>query len=434
MSEEFSLSIEKLVYGGDGLGHAAGQAVFVPYVLPGEEVRAASVSRNKKLIRASLVEVLASSKERTTPSCRHFGTCGGCHYQHLGYEAQLRFKTEILRETLARLGGIRWEAEIAQHESPPFGYRNRAQWAFKLGPKPAIGYFLPGSAEICDVKECPVLSPLLAETFAGIRAHAESAAFPGLKGLEAFVDSSDQKVALNAEFDRFAKPVTELAAAFRAAVPRLESLLMNDESSKKFELTGPGFIEHEVGGFHFRVSHLSFFQVNRFLAGELLETVTRSAQGRLAVDLYAGVGFFSIPLAHKFEKVISVDANLASTRDLRANAEAAGVNIQWHHEQVDAFLGRPRAKPDLVVLDPPRAGLGAKTAGRLAQLGAPEVVYVSCDPATLARDLAVLTASPKSGASDGKNRARYEIAEMHLFDLFPQTYHMETLVRLRCVP
>jgi 23S rRNA (uracil1939-C5)-methyltransferase len=433
MPEEFSLSIEKLVYGGEGLGHAAGQTVFVPYVLPGEEVRAATVSRNKKLIRASLVEVLASSKERTAPSCRHFGTCGGCHYQHLGYEAQLRFKTEILRETLSRLGGIRWEAEIVQHASPPFGYRNRAQWAIKAGPKLGIGYFLPGSAEICEVTECPVLSPLLAETFADIRSQVESARLPGLKGLEAFVDSSDQKVALNAAFDRFSKPATELAAAFRGAVPRLESLLMNEESSKKFELTGPGFIEHEVGGFRFRVSHLSFFQVNRFLAAELLDTVTHSARGRLAVDLYAGVGFFSVPLARKFEKVISVDANLASTRDLRANAEAAGVNIQWHHEQVDAFLGRPRAKPDLVVLDPPRAGLGAKTAMLLAQLGAPEIIYVSCDLATLARDLSVLTASQGSKVSGGKNRARYEIVEMHLFDLFPQTYHIETLVRLRCV-
>jgi 23S rRNA (uracil1939-C5)-methyltransferase len=145
------------------------------------------------------------------------------------------------------------------------------------------------------------------------------------------------------------------------------------------------------------------------------------------------VGFFSVPLARKFEKVVSVDANLASTRDLRANAEAAEVKIQWHHEQVDAFLRRPHTRPDLVVLDPPRAGLGSKVAGSLTQLGAPEIVYLSCDPATLARDLAILTASPESEAAASKKRARYEIAEMHLFDLFPQTFHIETLVRLRCV-
>lgn len=231
MAEELSFPIEKLVYGGEGLGHAGGQTIFVPYVLPGEEVRVAPVSRNKKLIRASLVEVLTPSNERTSPSCAHFGTCGGCHYQHLTYEAQLRFKTEILRETLSRLGGIRWDGEITQHPSPPLGYRNRAQWAIKAGPKSAMGYFLPGSSTICEVKECPVLSPALAETYASLRSLVESGALPGLGGVEAFADSSDRKVALNAAFDKFTKPAAELAAAFQRALPRLESLLLLEESS-----------------------------------------------------------------------------------------------------------------------------------------------------------------------------------------------------------
>jgi len=433
MAEELSFSIEKLVYGGEGLGHAEGQTVFVPYVLPGEEVRAVAVARKKKITRANLVEVLTRSKERATPSCAHFGTCGGCHYQHLSYEAQLRCKTDILRETFSRLGGIRWEGEIALHPSPPLHYRNRAQWALKPGPPPGVGYFLPGSSDVCEITECPVLSPALAETLERVRPLVKSAGLPGLKGLEAFADSADSKIMLNAAFAKFTSSAASMAEVFRGAVPNLGSLLLSEESSRKFELFGPGYLEQEVSEFRFRVGHLSFFQVNRFLTAELLESVTQGAQGRFAVDLFAGVGFFSVPLARKFEKVVGVDANLASTRDLRANAENAGVKIQWHHERVDAFLRRPHPKPDFVVLDPPRAGLGAPTAVLLAKLGATEIAYLSCDPATLARDLAVLTesgAAPKNDR-DGKERPRYEIVQIHFFDLFPQTYHIETLVRLR---
>jgi 23S rRNA (uracil1939-C5)-methyltransferase len=435
MPEELRFPVEKLVYGGDGLGHADGNTVFVPYVLPGETIRASPVSRTKKLIRARLLEVLTPAKERSSPACAHFGTCGGCHYQHIPYETQIALKTDILRETLSRLGGIRWDGPVTHHASPPLGYRNRAQWTVRPGETPALGYFLPGSSEVCVVEQCPVLSPGLTEVLGQLQALLGSGELPAkLKEVEAFADSSDHKIALNAAVDRFPKRAADLATILQRSIPRLESLLLHDESSQEFELFGPGFLHQEVNGFRYRVSHLSFFQVNRFLTADLLETVTRNAAGGTALDLYAGVGFFSLPLSRAFQKVISVDANLAATHDLRANAEEAGVKIQWHHEQADGFLRRPRVRPDFVVLDPPRAGLGAQAAARLAQIGAPEIAYLSCDPATLARDLAVLTASPKSKAHTGRTGARYEITNVDLFDLFPQTFHIETLVRLRCVP
>jgi len=193
-------------------------------------------------------------------------------------------------------------------------------------------------------------------------------------------------------------------------------------------------LTHEVGGYKFRVSHLSFFQVNRFLIEDLLRTVTANARGELALDLYSGVGFFTLPLAKAFHKVVSVDANLAATHDLYANAETAGVAIVSHNEHAEEFLKKPKEKPELVVLDPPRAGLGAEAAEKLADLGAKEIVYLSCDPSTLARDLAVLTGSPRKPKEITGPSIRYEITEMHLFDLFPQTFHIETLVRLRRVP
>ncbi len=256
---------------------------------------------------------------------------------------------------------------------------------------------------------------------------------PGVLEVEAFVDSDDAKLALNIAFERFPKPAKDLSAEFKAAIPELESLLLLDQSKNRFELTGPGYLVHKVGAFSYRVSHLSFFQVNRFLIDKLLRTVLQGAKGNYALDLYAGVGFFTLPLAKLFTKVVSVDANEAATRDLRTNAETAGIELVAHVEHAEDFLQKPQETPDFVVLDPPRAGLGADTSARLANLGAPEIVYLSCDPSTLARDLAVLTGSERKTGTEIVPTHRYEISEVHLFDLFPQTFHIETLVRLRKV-
>ncbi len=435
MPDELRLSIEKLVYGGDGLAHADGNTVFVPYVLPGEEVRANTKSKKKKLIWAELLEVTSPAKEREKAKCPHFQKCGGCHYQHIPAAEQLRLKKDILRETLSRLGGVTWDGAIVEHSAEPYGYRNRAQWAVRSGMPRALGYFLPESSVVIPIDECPVLSPRLAQTFAQLQEMARSGALPaGIQEIEAFADSADEKIALNVAFDKFSKPAAELASSFREALPQIESLLLLDQKKDRFELTGPGYLTHEASGYKYRVSHLSFFQVNRFLIEDLLKTVTANAQGALALDLYSGVGFFTLPLARTFQRVVSVDANLAATRDLYANAEAAGVSITSHNEHAEEFLKKTEEKPGFVILDPPRAGLGAEAAEKLAELGAEQIVYLSCDPSTLARDLAVLTGSPRKPKEITGPSVRYEITEMHLFDLFPQTFHIETFVRLRRLP
>jgi len=269
------------VYGGDGLAHADGNTVFVPYVLPGEEVRAATKSKRKKLVWAKLLEVTSASAQREGARCPHFQTCGGCHYQHISAAEQLRLKKEILRETLSRLGGIQWSGAIQEHSAEPYGYRNRAQWAIRDAKPRAIGYFLPESSVIVPIDECPVLSPLLAKTFGQLQELARSNRLPERAlEIEAFADSADAKISLNVAFERFPKPAKELAAAFREALPQLESLLLAEESKDRFELTGPGFLFQEAGGFRYRVSHLSFFQVNRFLVEDLLQTVIAGATGQ----------------------------------------------------------------------------------------------------------------------------------------------------------
>jgi 23S rRNA (uracil1939-C5)-methyltransferase len=434
MSEELVLSIEKLVYGGDGLAHANGSTVFVPFVLPGEQVRAAETARKKNLVWTKLLQVTSASKERSKALCPHFQTCGGCHYQHIPPAEQVRLKKEILRETLSRLGGIVWEGEIRAHVAEAYGYRNRAQWAIRGGMPRALGYFLPESSVIVPIDECPVLSPLLARSFSALQEMARAGTLPAsISEIEAFADSGDERIALNVAFERFSMPPEEIADAFRRELPQIESLLLLDQKRNKFELSGPGYLIQLVGGFKYRVSHLSFFQVNRFLSSELLKAVTAGAKGSLALDLYAGVGFFTLPLAKTFQKVVSVDANPAATNDLQANAEAAGVSIVTHNEHAEVFLKKTKERLEFVVLDPPRAGLGAAASQKLADLGAQEIVYLSCDPATLARDLAVLTNSPRKPKELSSAGSRYEIAEMQVFELFPQTFHIETLVKLRKV-
>jgi 23S rRNA (uracil1939-C5)-methyltransferase len=434
MSEELQLLIEKLIYGGEGLSHADGNTVFVPYVLPGEQVRASVRLRRKKLIHANLIEVEKPAPERAPAKCPHFGVCGGCHYQHFDAAEQVRQKKQILRETLSRLGGVDWPGEIREHTAEPFAYRNRAQWAFRDALPRAFGYFLPESAHILPIDQCPILSPTLAAAFAQLQELARTNSLPpGVLEIEAFADSDDKKVALNIAFERFPMPAKALLAQFRSALPALESLLILDQSKDRFELDGPGYLIQNAGGFSYRVNHLSFFQVNRFLVEDLLQTIVGGVRGNYALDLYAGVGFFTLPLAKTFSKVLSVDANLSATRDLRTNAETAGVQVISENQHVEEFLEKHEESPDFVMLDPPRAGLGAESAARLANLGAPEITYLSCDPSTLARDLAVLLGSGRKAATDVAPNHKYTITEVHLFDLFPQTFHIETLVKLRKV-
>ena len=434
MSDELQFLIEKLVYGGDGLGHADGNTVFVPYVLPGEEVRAEVSSRKKKLVWAKPAEILKADSARVKPVCPHFGTCGGCHYQQASYEAQVKFKVEILRETLSRMGGVNWTGEIKTHTAEPLQYRNRAQWAVSTANPRALGYYLPESNAIVPIDHCDVLSPGLADTFARLQEITRSGALPGeVLEIEAFVDSSDTKIALNIAFKEFKNPVPELTKLFHDTVPALRSLLLLDQKKNRFELSGPGYLIQEAGGYQFRVSHLSFFQVNRFLVEGLLRTVIAGAKGDLALDLYAGVGFFTLPLTKTFQRVVSVDANLSATRNLRENADTAARSIVSQHVQAEEFLKTATEAPDFVVLDPPRAGLGQTSAQKLAALGPKEIAYLSCDPSTLARDLAVLMQTPRKPADSVPSTHRYEITSMDFFDLFPQTYHIEALVRLRRV-
>lgn len=434
------VNIEKLVYGGEGLAHAGGATLFVPFVLPGEEVEVTETERSKKFSRCKLDRVLTPSADRIEPSCKHFGECGGCQYQHIAYEAQLRFKEQILRETLRRLGRLEWTLPVTPHPSPPFGYRNRAQWKIRFsknasiqsasssGNGNAIGYFRERSSLLCPVEICKVLSPGLSGVFDSLRTSLADGALPKeLVEVEAFAGADDRRFLLTLTYSSLRKMQGTIAEDLMNLIPGIESVLLQETAGDAMELRGPGYINYRIGEKAFRAGHLSFFQVNRHLVEDLARTVAACAgNGNLAVDLYAGVGLLSAFLAGNFRSVEAVEADPAAARDLGINAAANGNNISSHNMTAAAFLAKCKSKrasepPDVAVVDPPRAGLEPAALRALLDISAPRVLYVSCDLSTLARDLAQLCAR------------MYKAEEIHLFDMFPQTYHMETLVRLERV-
>lgn len=398
--ERSVLRIEKLVYGGDGLARLNGQVVLLPFVLPGETAQAKTRPAKGGTLRGSALELLERSAERVAPRCRYFTDCGGCQYQHAGYRYQLEQKEAILRETLARLGGIALDLPLRVVSGEPWAYRNRIQLHFS---KRRAGFRRAESHDLCPVDSCPIASPRLNAAIAAIQAAAPRREWPEfLESLEVFTNETD--IQLNVVESR--RPVAARFFAWCAeAVPGFL----------------PGPLEYRAAGHSFRIGRGSFFQVNRFLVDALVEEVMRDLEpapdGAPVVDLYAGVGLFTVPLAKRFAKVVAIERSTPAFRDLEWNCAAAGPEVRCVRSASEDFLGETQPPVDLIVADPPRPGLGTEVTEELMRLRARRLVLVSCDPATLARDLKVL-------------HAAYRIDRAALVDLFPQTFHFETVMHL----
>jgi 23S rRNA (uracil1939-C5)-methyltransferase len=417
------LKIEKPIYGGAFLARDEGKAVFVPLTLPGEQARVRIVEDKRSHATAEAEEIVARSQDRVAPKCPHFGACGGCDYQHATYEAQLRFKEAILRETLER-AGVGAPERIDVLAAEPWGYRNRIRLAFD--PEGNPGYRGRRSHGITPISECPIAAPLLVRAGLAVGAIVKQLA-PGFRPSEVSLFCDRDESALLAGFSMLGAAkfnLKDVCGKLLAETPQLAGAecIAEDRDGRQQRTVarwGAESISYHAAGFDYRVDHGSFFQVNRWLVDALLERVTAAQSGSLSWDLFAGVGLFARKLAGKFDRAIAVESAPASTAALAYNL--AGTSASAVKLTTLEFLRRaPRSeRPDLIVLDPPRAGLDAESAKLLAKIAAPAMVYVSCDPATLARDLRALTGSG------------YQIESFTLADLFPQTFHLESIVRLR---
>ena len=390
------VTIEKLVYGGDGLARLAGQVVLVPFVLPAERVSIAAQPAKAGILRGTLLQVIEPAPERVTPACEYFTRCGGCHYQHAEYPYQLRQKRAILIETFERLAGISHVPEIPIVSGPPWHYRNRIELHFAGR---TMGFHRSGSHELCAIAHCEISSPLLNQAISALKDALAQPPWPEfVRSIELFTNETDLQLHVTSTN----RPV---AARFfdwcRSFLPSF----------------APGAIDYPAAEFTFRVSRGSFFQVNRFLIDDLVREVLANATGNRAVDLYAGVGLFSLPLASRFERVIAVERSGPAFRDLEYNARQTAGNLETIRASAENFLSSQEKAPDLVIADPPRAGLGNLVVQQLLRLQPPRITLVSCDVATLARDLRKL-------------HPTYHIQRLTLIDLFPQTYHFEVIAHL----
>jgi 23S rRNA (uracil1939-C5)-methyltransferase len=429
------ITIEKLVYGGDGLarlapepGRERGKTVFVPFVLPEEVAEVATVESKPGFERAKLARLVKASAARIEPGCPYYGTCGGCHYQHAKHEQQLEYKAGILRETLLRTAKLEWADGIRMHSAEAWHYRNRTRMRIEHAPF-GFGYFKFASHELLPVERCPISSELINRGIAAVWELGRAGAWPkSVRELEFFANAADSKLLVEVFFETGGDAIDQnkVGEALAAKLPELAGMAFFATHIRRGECVsddagpllswGTPELRYATAAGEYRVNAGSFFQTNRFLTDKLVELVTGGRNGKSALDLYAGVGLFTVPLAKSFAKVTAVESSLSSVKDLHANAPE---NVRVFQATTERYLEQaPKPKPELVVVDPPRAGLGEKVARALGKLGAPRLTYLSCDPATLSRDLRLLL---ESG---------YRTEQVHLIDLFPQTFHIESLVQL----
>jgi 23S rRNA (uracil1939-C5)-methyltransferase len=435
------VTIERILPGGLGLAHAEGQTVMVALAAPGDRLRVRVERVKGSVAFASIEEILEPSPDRIEPPCPYFGRCGGCDFQQINYEAQLAAKKEIIRDCLRRIARI--DAPDFQIIAAPnqWHYRSRAQWQFDAERK-SLGYFESGSRRVCDVAECAVLVPELQWVLEDLRA---GRADDGLAGEVRYFRAiaGDDSAVVAAGFDKSLRPVPR-----RQPVRELSESSINEEIEEE-----PWGVTRTIAGETYHLGAESFFQTNVDLLPQLIEEAIGGQRGDAAIELYCGVGLFTVPLARRFKDVIGVEDDGDAARFARENLANAGLSNseviksdvgEWldlecggiaqrrrrfgsdrqppdeseHQKEIEGAVTAGALQIDFLLLDPPRAGAESRVISGILKLKPKRICYVSCDPATLARDLSKIIAGG------------YSLDSILAFDMFPQTHHVETVVHL----
>lgn len=413
-----SLRLTSVAYGGPAVGRHQGKTIFVPYAIPGEEVLVDIVQDRGRYAWARLLQVTTASPDRVAVPCPHCGPeqCGGCAWQHMAYPLQLSLKTQVVREQLQRLGGVEEPVvRPALGMDQPWQYRNNVQLVADASGR--LGYRSAQTNRTVIISQCPIAHPLLGEM-----ARPETAGGPW-RLPAALAGAQVQR------------------AILRAGTQTGQQMLVLETIGEAPGLSGPwpfpvvamrngvlqrpcprDYIEERLGGRLFRVSAGSFFQVNTAQAERLAEMVKLYAGLRgneTLLDCFCGVGTFGLLLANQARRVIGVEESRSAIVDARANVNAAGLaNVTLLQGKAERVLASIRERVDVAIVDPPRQGCATAVLAALGRLKPKRIVYVSCDPSTLARDIARLA------------QAGYALEEATPVDMFPQTYHIETVAML----
>jgi len=401
--EGIEVELTGMIYGGDAIGRLPdGRAIFVPFALPGERMRVKLVEEKRGHVRAEVIDVLRPADERVKPRCRHFGVCGGCHYQHMDYVHQLEYKAKILREQFMRIAGIKDPPIEAMVPSPaPWNYRNTLQ--FHLTHEGKLGFQAALSHRVIEISECHLPEALLNETWPLL----DLEPIPDLERLE-LRKGTDEDIVLSIEGHDPRPPelIVELPLSVVYLGPNGVTVLAGEDA-----------IAIEVLGRPFRVSAGAFFQVNTAQAGAMVEFLLANlplARDEILLDVYCGVGLFSAFLAPKVARCIGIEIEPAACEDFADNLDEYE-NVELYEGLAEEVLPELKIQPNIIVVDPPRSGLDRRALDAIVAMKPETLAYVSCDPATLARDAGRILAGG------------YGLVKVAPFDLFPQTYHIESI-------
>ncbi len=432
--------VEALGALGEGVCKPGGQALFVPYTLPGETVRVQVDKARKTHAFGTPLEVLSSSPERVAPPCPYFGRCGGCSIQHMGYGAQLAFKSQAVQNNLRRIGGLDFEVSPAIGMESPWRYRNKTAMVIRGGGEPLAGFYAANSHDFVPVEQCIISSHESDAAAKAVRGWMRRFVVPAydertrsglVRHTVTRVNASGQAMVTLAAGGNTLPHEQDLVKALREAVPALASVSVTPVLPGDSPILGDSFrvlwgestLQDEVLGLRVALSPLSFFQVNRNICAKMYAHAVAQASSRgskLLLDVYSGIGVIGLLAARKFEQVIGVELSPVSVRDARQNAGVNGVRnvefIEGYAEKVLPELIKSGLRPDAVILDPPHKGAHPQVLDAVIKAAPPVVVYVSCHPATLARDAAMLA------------RGGYTAVSAQPFDMFCQTSQVETVV------
>ena len=403
------LRLDKLTYGGDAMGRLPdGRAVFVPFGLAGERVRIRLTEQKRGFARGELLEVLEPSSQRIAPRCRHFGICGGCHYQHLAYEDQLAAKTEILRDQLTHIGKVENPPVKPMVASPmPWNYRNHVQ--FHLTREGRLGYvsaLTPNpspsgrAGKVFPISECHLPEEPLNDLWPQLEFE------PGAEIERVSLRAGDElMLVLESENDE--PPALEVEAGIS---------VVHLYAGHPVVMVGEGHLSMQLHGREFQVSAASFFQVNTAMAEKMVDHLLNKLPmaADTILDVYCGVGLFSAFLAPRCKRLIGVESSASACEDFAVNLDEFD-HVELYEGMAEDVMPHLEAEPDLALVDPPRAGLERDVLDSILKMKQRILAYVSCDPSTLARDAARLIAGG------------YQLIEVTPFDLFPQTYHIESI-------
>ncbi|MEA3345732.1 MAG: 23S rRNA (uracil(1939)-C(5))-methyltransferase RlmD [Chloroflexota bacterium] len=404
MRSILELELSSMAHGGEALGRYEGKVVFVGYAIPGERVRVEVVEDHRRWSRARLLEVLEPSPHRVTPPCPYFGTCGGCQWQHIEYEAQLALKGEVLRDQLQRLGHFA-DLPVAEVIPSPNPWRYRNQLQLSIAPDGGAGFLDASGARMVPIETCLLPHPLVWEMVGMMEMEGMEGLLQRLR-LRAGIRTGEQMMVFETEGD--------IAPGIEVDVP-ISCVLLED--GRPVNLIGRNWLTEELAGRRFRISAGSFFQVNTPQAERLIELVGQflDPQGNeTLLDLYCGVGTFALSLAHRVKRVIGVESHGPAVADAWANAHE-DEPVEFIEGKVEEVLPQLDLPLDAVIVDPPRGGCGSEVLGELIRLSPSKLIYVSCDPAILARDARLLA------------DAGYHLERVQPVDMFPQTYHIESV-------